>query len=254
VIRCSKQKWWLISAPDHYPEIGFERTLGRVILEIIALSGREVTLSDESKEVFSARFRKDCRIATIGTAGTDRIFITDFSSRGVPLAHHRTSDLREVARAVESWLMDELNLREMKQRLTNLFVSEVSFETEAGRGVAARWNLLLSPHDDEPTLTSLLGPEFRALVRAAASRPLLRQLVPVVSMGFYLSFSRTIGYPFAMAGDCAVWAADNRCGFFKRGGYAPAEGTVEEMLDLVERSLPPDVGPAIFGTAEDLIA
>jgi hypothetical protein len=253
VIRCSKQKWWLISAPDHYPEIGFERTLGRIILEIIAVSGREVTLSDESKRVFSACFRKDCRIAAISTAGTERIFITDFSSRGVPLAHHRTSDLREVARAVESWLMDELNLLEMKQRLTDLSVSEVSFEIEAGRGVAACWNLLLSPHDDE-LLASFLGPEFRALVRAAASRPLLRQLVPVVSMGRYLSFSRTIGYPFAIAGDCAVWAADNRCGFFKRGRHDSAEGTVEEMLDMVERSLPADVGPAIFGTACDLIA
>ena len=53
------------------------------------------------------------------------------------MAYHRTSDLREVAKAVESWLMDELTLRDMKQTLPNLDVSELSFETEAGRGVAA---------------------------------------------------------------------------------------------------------------------
>jgi hypothetical protein len=30
------------------------------------------------------------------------------------------------------------------------------------------------------------------------------------------------------------------------------EGTIEEVLDIVETSVPPDAGPAIYGTADDL--
>ena len=243
----------MASAPNQYPEIGYERTLSRVILEIISSSGREMTLSDESQGVFSACFRKSRRLAFVHTGDARRIFIANFSLRGVHMAHRMTSDLREVARAIEFWLLDELTLHEMKQRLPNLDISELSFETEAGRGVDALWNLLLSP-DDEPNLRPWLGSDFRALLSAAANRPLLRQLVPVVSLGQYLSFSRTIGYPFAMAADCSVGAANGRCCFFGRGNHPLVEGTVEEMLDMAERSIPQGIGPAIFGTADDLIA
>jgi Family of unknown function (DUF6193) len=246
-----QKKWWMASAPDWYPEIGFERTLSRVILEIISSCGREITLNDESKGVFSARFRKIRRLAIVHTGDAERIFIANFSLRGVDMAHRMTSDLHEVARAIESWLLDELTLQEMKQRFPNLDISEIAFETEACRGVEALWSSLLS-HADETNATSWLGPDFRVLVRAAAHRPLLRQLVPVVSIGMYLSFSRTIGYPFAMAADCSVAAGNGRCGLVGQGNLL-AEGTVEEMLDMIERSIPQDIGPAIFGTAADLI-
>jgi hypothetical protein len=166
---------------------------------MIALSGREVTLSDESTNLFSASFRKGRRICSLWTGAEKRAFISQLSMGGVRMASHLTSDLREVAQAVESWLIDELTLRDMKQRLPHLDVSELSFETEAGRGVAARWNsLLLAPHDEDPFWASWLTPELRVLLRAAACRPLLRQLAPVVSLGCNLAFSRTLGYPFAI--------------------------------------------------------
>lgn len=255
MIRDSKRKQWASSSPDLYPEIGFERTLGKVILDIIALSGREIILSDESTDLFSASFRKDRRIVELWTAADERIFISHFSMRGMLFAFHLSSDLREVARAVESWLMDELTLRDMKQRVPNLDVSELCFETEAGRGVEARWNnLLLVPYDNDPIRASWLDPECGALIRAASHRPLLRQLVPLVDQGCTLLFSRTLGYPYTIAGDCGIWATGGRYIAVKKDGSHLAEGTPEEMLDVLEGTLPPDIGPAIFGTADDLVA
>jgi uncharacterized protein DUF6193 len=256
VKRDSKQKRWASSAPDLYPEIGFERTLGKIILEIIALSGREITLSDESTEVFAASLRKSRRICKLWTGAGERIFISHFSMRGVQMAYHLTSDLREVAQAVESWLMDELTLREMKQRIPNLNVSEIAFEIEAGRGVAAHWNHLLLSLDgySEANQAYWFEPEFCALVRAAANRPLLRQLVPKVSLGCILLFSRTLGYPYVIAGNCGIFAARGQCIVQTKDGKQLAEGRLEDMLDVFERTLTQDTGPAIFGTAEDLIA
>jgi hypothetical protein len=107
---------------------------------------------------------------------------------------------------------------------------------------------------DDPKLGSWLLPDMRILLRAAAKRTLLRQLVPVVSIGQYLSFSRTIGYPFARATDRAVAVGQGRCVLIGPGNQLLAKGAVEEMLDMLELSMPQDVGPAIFGTADDLIA
>jgi Family of unknown function (DUF6193) len=220
---------------------------------MMALSGREITFSEESTQVFAASFRKGHRSSSVSTGAAERVFISQFSMRGVLMASHLTSDLCEVAKAVESWLVDELTLRDMKQKLPHLDVSELSFETEAGRGVAARWNsLLLAPHEEDPIWASWLTPELRVLLRAAARRPLLRQLVPVVSMGRNLAFSRTLGYPFAMVSACRISAASGRFIASKKDGTQLAEGGPEEMLDIVEGELPPDIGPAIFGTADDL--
>lgn len=222
---------------------------------MIALSGREVTLSDESTHVFLASFRKGRRMCSLHTGAAERVFISELWMGGAWMASHLTSGLRETAQAVEYWLMDELPLRDMKQNFAKIDVCELAFETEAGRGVAARWNrLLLAPHDEHPIRASWLTPELCILLRAAACRPLLRQLVPVVSLGCTLSFSRTLGYPFAIVGDCGICAADDRFIAIKKDGTQLAEGGPEEMLDILEGELPLDVGPAIFGTADDLVS
>lgn len=254
VICGSKQKLWAMPSRDLYPEIGFRRTLGKVILEI-ALSGREMMLADSSEQVFEAHFHKDRRVAFITAAANQRIFLSDFSCKGVRLAFLPTPDLCEVATAVESWLIDELTLREMKQTISNLDVSDIAFEIEAGRGITALWNHLLGSLDDysQANQAYWFEPEFCALVRAAANRPLLRQLVPKVSLGCTLLFSRTLGYPSLIAGNCGIFAARGRCIVQQKDGKIIAEGTIEDMLDAFERTLPHDIGPAIFGTAEDLI-
>lgn len=254
MIRGLNQKYWAISRPDPYPEIGFERTLGRLILEIIELSGHRTDLRNESSKVFSARFCKERRTVTVGTDGNRRVFLSTFSSKGVNLAVHDTSDLRETARGVELWLIDELALSDLEERLPNVVLSEGALEIEAGRGVEARWTALFATHDQQLHDPFGMPLEFLALARAAGRRPLLRQLVPVVSLWQFLSFSRTIGYPFLRVGGCVAWAGNDRYCALGPDNRLLGEGTVEEVLDIFERTLPRDTGPAIYGTADDLTA
>jgi uncharacterized protein DUF6193 len=242
VIR-SKRKWSDFP-PDPYPEIGFERTVGRLILEIIESSGRRATINNGSQQVYSAYLQRGRRTVSVQLGCDRRLFMLSFTDIGLTLAYLHTADLHEVARAVESWLTDKVTLRDMKERLPKLEASEFAYETDAGKGVTARWNAMLS--------APWFKPEFVALLRAAERRPLLRQLVPVVSIGQYLSFSRTIGYPFSTIKNRAVWAGKDRYCALGPQQTIIKEGTVEEVLDIVEGSVPSDAGPAIYGTADDL--
>ena len=242
----SRCKWWSILPKDHYPEIGFERTLSKLILELITQSRQQPALTVECEQIFSAHLKKDRRSISVTLAGDRRMFVSSFWCRGVLLAHFNTSDLHDLAHAVRFWLVDEFPLQDMKDRLPTLEVSDVAFETEAGRGVAAQWDSLVSG-------PPWLQPEFIALIRAAANRPLLRQLFPVVSIGRYLLFSRTIGYPFATMDTCVAWARKE--GYCVLGSYRRliGQGAIEQVLDVLERTLPADLGPAIYGTADDLV-
>lgn len=239
----SKRKW-SAPHPDPYPEIGFERAVGRLILEIIEASVRRIAISNEDQEVYSASFRGGRRTVSVHFACDRRLFITSFTEVGLTLAHFFTADLHEVARGVEFWLAETATLRDVKERLPKLEASEWAYETETGRGITAQWNAMLS--------APWLKPEFTALLRAAEKRRLLRQLLPVVSIGQYLSFSRTIGYPFAGIGACAAWGSKNFYYAMTPHHTVLKQGTIAEVLDIVEASVPPETGPAIYGTADDL--
>jgi uncharacterized protein DUF6193 len=246
MMRGSRPKWWSITPPDHYPEIGFERTLGRVLLQIIS-SGRQTFLKNESEDLFSARFGRDSRMASVETARDYRRFYSSLSCNGVTLARLETADLGETARAVALWLIDELTPEEMKARLPKIVVSDLAFD--AATVVTARWNALLSPHPEFPSWPT---PEFIALVRAAANRPLLRQLAPVVSMLCFVGFSRTLQYPFAIVDGYVQCAGKDHYLALGPNRRLLGEGTLEEVLDIVERTVPPDTGPAVHGNADDL--
>jgi hypothetical protein len=211
---------------------------------MMASSDRRTALSNKSQEVYSASFRKGRRTVSVHLACDRRLFLLSFTEIGLTLAYLHTADLHDVARAVEFWLADKASLRDMKERFATLEASELAYETEAGRGVTARWNAMPSAPWHKPELVALL--------RAAERRPLLRQLLPVVSIGQYLSFSRTIGYPFLTIKTCDVWAGkDGYCAMGPQHTILK-EGTIEEVLDIVETSVPPDARPAIYGTADEL--
>jgi Family of unknown function (DUF6193) len=243
----SRKKWWAVSRPDPYPEIGFGRTLSRVILEIIGSSGRDASLEEKCTEVYSASLRKGNRTVSVGVASDKRMFFASFSWKSIWGFSFTTADLHEVARAVELWLLDEMIPPEMERQLPGLSVSESAFETDPAKLVTIRWNEFLSS-------APWLRLEAIALISAASKRPALRQLFPVLSIGAYLSFSRTIGYPFSRAGLCAVWLGKDRYGALGLDRKIVAEGTIEEVLDVIEQSLPSDTGPAILGAAADLNA
>jgi Family of unknown function (DUF6193) len=111
---------------------------------------------------------------------------------------------------------------------------------------AKRWNALLTADD-----SLYLAPELRELIPAAAQRPKLRQLFPVVSLGHWLGFSQTVAYPFKILAAVMPQKDENSVAFAADRNVL-ATGTISEVLDAVEKIIGPEVGPAIYGTADDL--
>src|SRR5258708_4271848 len=100
--------------------------------------------------------------------------------------------------------------------------------------------------------------------------PVLRRLFPFTSL-VWLCFSRCTGYPFS--GDCpsvcsSRWIPDlaarptpeQRAALGSEKPYTVAdskgrflgEGNAAEAIELIVRHLPPNCGPAVQGTADDL--
>jgi hypothetical protein len=107
------------------------------------------------------------------------------------------------------------------------------------------------------------------LIEAAKKRPELRQLFPFTSL-YSICFSRTTGYPFTAdcphatpIGDGRFRAYSTKYKIVNRSNegfnYKEAvdevigEGSAEEVIEMLVANLPPDCGPAVSGTAEDLI-
>jgi Family of unknown function (DUF6193) len=218
--------------------------LGKVILGMLSL-GPNASVEDESSSVYSASLRKHDRTASVEVASDVRMFFAGFAWKGISVASFSTADLHELSRGVQFWVVDQLTPGEMQQQLPGLSSNELLLEIDSARLVTARWNVLLS---SDPWLRH----ELKALISAASKRPVLRQLFPVVSIGTYLSFSRTVAYPFSIAGACAAWMGKDRYAALGPDRKILSEGTINEVLDAVERAVPPMTGPAILGTAADL--
>jgi len=95
-------------------------------------------------------------------------------------------------------------------------------------------------------------------VMAASTRPALRQLFPVWSMFRSLSFSRCTNYPHSAdlprirrkASDDFVYDV---CAALPDGRVL-GSGDADYVADLVVQHLPPDCGPALVGSVQDLAA
>jgi hypothetical protein len=181
----------------------------------------------------------------------DRNFHVDFWYQGVQYASGGISDLTEIARAAVAFHRERASISEIASRFVwlkpdkhvvshergaNVFVTESWLDLE-------RWLVLEPP----PHLDGLLP-----LVLEAAKRPELRRLLPFTSMNC-LCFSRTTGYPYSS--DCPLaWRVDG--GLFRVGSADEqtvlGEGDATRAADILAANLPPDCGPAIHGTREDL--
>jgi hypothetical protein len=140
-------------------------------------------------------------------------------------------------------------------------------EQGAAAEVEQQWQTLYSrvKNDELRQGFTLLVP----LVEKAMEVPVLRRLFPFTSL-FSLCFSRCTGYPFS--GDCpsacpsryAVWQGyltpEQRAALGPEKPYTVADskghflgqGDAAEAIELIVPHLPPNCGPAVQGTADDL--
>jgi hypothetical protein len=175
--------------------------------------------------------------------------------------------LPKVAEAINAWIAEESSCGELQQRFP--FVSVEATAEFHERGAAAeverQWQTLYGRIKNDDSKVELVP-----LLEKAMEVPALRQLFPFTSL-VWLCFSRCTGYPFS--GDCpsvcsSRWIPDEaaRPTAEQRAALGPikpytvadseghflGEGDAAEAIELILQHLPPNCGPAIQGTADDL--
>jgi hypothetical protein len=234
---------------DLYPDLkekgGLKRALHCALEEI----GSSLAVAELDKAtttfVAFANVRKEARHSQVFIAAEERLFLVDFWNLGVQLATGRTSNLAEVAHAIDKWIARECNIDEL-QKFDFVQVSPLAHVYERSEEVEHRWQSYLS-------CTHERFPELVAFVTEAASRPKLRQLFPYTSLDRFC-FSRCTGYPFTTDTPYVAPLGEARYAVLNPSGELIGSGSAKQAVEMVIENLPRHCGPAVPGTAEDLAA
>jgi hypothetical protein len=195
--------------------------------------------------------RKGSRKSQVCAALHKRFFSVEFHNRGFSYGKGWTSDLKEVARAIEIFLIQEGSTARMQSefRWFGDQGGELILNSPADALVTRCWQSLERhlASEEEPGIIRQLAP----LVSEAAKRPQLRQLKPFTSM-HRLCFSRTTAFPWVQV-DCIAWPIGNGRFLIKSldDTRILGEGDAAQAADILVANLPPNCGPAIHGTAEE---
>jgi hypothetical protein len=226
-----------------YPDIHLAGGLVRLLQRTFESLDPETRVTGMVEEVAGmpdfARVELQERFSQVYLAGEQRLFLADFWSRGVCLAHCAFMEPEVLARAILSWTRERVMTKELASRYPALAVDPQAQGFEEGREVHERWRSYL----DRPP-----APELGAVIRAAAVRPELRMLFPFTSMHF-LCFSRCTGYPYTA--DCPVIApaGNGRYSVMLPNGTTSSRLVAEDAVRFATANLPAGCGPALPGTA-----
>lgn len=113
-------------------------------------------------------------------------------------------------------------------------------DVAAIEAVRVQWHFLENEKKD-------LAPSIKQLVHAAALRPELRQLFPVLSLERWLRFSRFVEYPYAFDIPYVRQGEQDQFEAHDVAGNLIARGSVAVVLDAVVVNLPPGCGAARSG-------
>ncbi len=194
--------------------------------------------------VVHARVESGSRFSQIYIAAKERLFLFDFWSRGVVLAHGQTPDLTDTARAISRWVGSSCTTAELASDFAFVAAEPAAASYESGEEVEHRWQDYLTNIGDP-------FPELVAFVQAASRRRELRQLFPYTSLNRFC-FSRCTGYPFTRDTPY-VWP--QRDGQYEVRGpedQVLGRGNAEAAVRLVVEHLPTNCGPAVPGTADNV--
>lgn len=161
-------------------------------------------------------------------------------------------DLDSVVRVAAKWLSDRQPASVLSNATAWLSANPRAEAYERGEELEWQWRWWLDR-------VASRSPELEDFVLAAAKRPELRQLFPFQSM-YWFCFSRCSGFPYTTDIPGTNWDRDAyvvcrrsesedpyHCGW---EGFA--RGNAEEAVEIVVANLPPNCGPAVFATADDL--
>jgi hypothetical protein len=217
----------------------------RVALSELGSALKVSGLPETVNFVAYARVESGSRFSQVYIAAKERLFLFDFWSRGVMLAQGRTSNLTVTAEAINRWVGSSCTTAELASDFAFVEVEPKAAVFERGEEVEYQWQEYLATIGER-------FPELVAFVRAASRRQELRQLFPFTSLNRFC-FSRCTGYPFTGDTPYVCPQLDGQYEVFSPNGRALGQGDAEVAVRLVIEHLPENCGPAVPGTAENLL-
>jgi hypothetical protein len=176
----------------------------------------------------------------------DKRFRFDFWDRGVWIGHANTRSPLDVAQSLHAWMELKVTISEMRESFPFIAFESIAVAFEQDKEVEWKWDSLEDFMRNEEHIGELLP-----LLLVARKKRELKMLFPFTSH-IRLCFSRCTGFPYS--GDCP-FAAPTKQGqyqVFNASGQAVGKGDAESAVQLLIDHLPPNCGPAVKGTADDL--
>lgn len=233
-----------------YPELGQDGTLQTVMQKAVRRAGYQFDVLPERLHGWKrigARADSDNRTTSTLLGLHYRSFLMRFWEHGVTIATGTTSSLNEAATATAVW-QSGANPEALLSACPFVHSGPLTEAPERGTEVEtawARYRQTPATHVDH------------FLIEAAFNQPPLRALFPFHSH-MALNFSRCTDFPYTH--DVPVVTPVN--GKYRvtwwgtRSPHGPADigeaDNPQDAVALVVAHLPPECGPAVVGTAEDL--
>lgn len=239
-----------------YPDLATAGGLSNALGKALTDSGSPLLPgAPELPFIQYARVERGSRFCQMYIGAHERLFVFDFWTEGVTYGNGSCNSLNDAAQAIHFWIIEEPNIAKMQERFSFFMPDEKAMAHEAGQAVEYQWESLLKrwAMSEEPDTFSPLS-----LIEAASKHPELRQLFPFTSL-YSLHFSRTTGYPFTNDCPFAIPLGNDRFRALlisHQPGNAETvigEGDADEVAAMLVANLPPNCGPAVSGTAEDLM-
>jgi hypothetical protein len=234
--------------PELYPDLIEQGGLVSALQSAMRKIGSSLSVSGLGESVafvVYARVELGHRFSQIYIGAETRMFSFDFWNRGVCLAHGATPEFLEMARCVDKWVASGCSTDELATAYRFVQVNTSAAAYEGGEEVEVRWRQYLASLGER-------FPELTAFVAAAASEPRLRQLFPFTSLNRFC-FSRFTGYPFTRDTPHVVPLGSDEYQVISASGKSLGRGNAADAVALVIAGLPPNCGPAVPGTSEDLL-
>jgi hypothetical protein len=233
--------------PELYPDLIEQGGLANALQAALRKIDSSLAVSELDQSVpfvVYARVESGHRFSQIYIGAKTRMFSFDFWNRGVCLAHGATPEILGMARSIDKWIASGCSTCELASAFRFVQVEPTAVAYERGEEIEMRWRQYLASLGER-------FPELTAFVAAAAADPKLRQLFPYTSMSRFC-FSRCTGYPFTLDTPHVVPLGRDEYEVISSSGESLGRGNAADAVVLAVAALPPNCGPAVPGTAEQL--
>lgn len=191
-----------------------------------------------------ARVENENKFSQIYLAAKEKLYMPDFWRNGVCLANGQTSEISELVKAIDYWLLKDVSASELSEKFSIVKPNEKAKAFDENKEVEYAWNLYLNDENFK---------ELKDFVELAKEDETVGKLFPFTSL-MRLCLSRCTGYPYTDDTPIIIPIP------YEKGKYEvrrPDEsvigrGNAQEALNLLKENLPKNIEPAVKGTSDDL--